>query len=121
MRKDLSKITFRKFIDNNDFDDFQMKDVDYAFLIKVFGETSISKESYESAISSIDISKLRGKWELEFMVWFLEGLKKQIKKGNYNLAKKNNRFISFENEIMTSMERYAFTSKKLINYIKSNT
>ena len=83
----------------------------------IVSENSITSQEYDECLKMIDETKLRGKWELKFVIWFLEGLRKQIKNGESGLSKNNRNVISFQNEIMTSMEKYAVTTESLIHYI----
>lgn len=120
IRSNINKIKINKFVINNKFEQFEMKKINYTILQEIFEtDFEILEEDYNNSIQLIDDTKLRGKWELEFIVWFLEGLKRQIKNGSYNLSKRDRKYISFDNEIMTSMEKYAYTSVSLNYYIKN--
>lgn len=120
-RTEFNKIKFRDFSNNLEFNKFEMKDFNFYKLSNVISSSvSILEEEYINNIKQIDYTKFRGKWELEFVVWFLEELRIQIKKGANGLSKNSKLTFSFENNIMTSMKRFAETPEKLINYIREN-
>lgn len=121
-RTDLNIIKFENLLENDEFSKFKMRDLNFENINSMFSnETIVSKEEYNSFLEKIDETKLRGKWELKFIIWFLEGLRKEIKNGGSGLTKNDRNIISFQNEIMTSMEKYALTSGSLIEYIRFNT
>lgn len=121
-RADFNIIKISSFIENDSFQHFKMKKLDYEELKKIFSDKIvISNDDYKKYLEKIDTTKLRGKWELQFVIWFLENIRKEIKNGSSGLTKNNKKFISFENEIMTSMEKYAITTENLISYITDYT
>lgn len=121
-RTDLNILKLRDFLENENFAHFQVKEFNYENIKSILqSKIVISNEEYAKYLKEIDQTKLRGKWELQFIIWFLEGIRKEIKNGGSGLVKNNRNIISFQNEIMTSMEKYATTSNSLIEYITSNT
>lgn len=121
-RMNLNSLKLSDFLENDGFEDFKMKKLNYNELKEIFsGQITISNDDYNKYLKIIDNSKLRGKWELQFVVWFLEKLRNEIKNGTSGLNKNNRKIISFQNEIMTSMEKYALTTDNLIKYINENT
>lgn len=121
-RMNLNSLKLSDFLENDGFEDFKMKKLNYNELKEIFsGQITISNDDYNEYLKIIDNSKLRGKWELQFVVWFLEKLRNEIKNGTSGLNKNNRKIISFQNEIMTSMEKYALTTDNLIKYINENT
>ena len=121
LRADFNYIKLRDILINDDFENFELKNIDYNIIKSmIVSENSITSQEYDECLKMIDETKLRGKWELQFVIWFLEGLRKQIKNGESGLSKNNRNIISFQNEIMTSMEKYAITTESLINYITQN-
>lgn len=120
-RTDFSKVTFNKLVLNNKFDDFEMRKMEYNFLLSLFNQDfKITKRAFNKNKKIIDEYKYRGKWELEFIEWFLEELKKQVKSGLNGLEKRKSNLISFRNEIMTSMQECALTSESLNKYINEH-
>lgn len=118
LRTDFNYIKLRDILINDDFENFELKNIDYNIIKSmIVSENSITSQEYDECLKMIDETKLRGKWELQFVIWFLEGLRKQIKNGESGLSKNNRNIISFQNEIMTSMEKYAVTTESLIHYI----
>lgn len=118
-RTKFSHIKFRNIIDNEDFINYSFKNLDYDDIkLIVNSEVEITNQEYDGYIELIDEKKLRGKWELEFVEWFLEGLRIQIKNGTCGFSKNEKKIISFQNEMMTSMERYALTTQGLVKYIE---
>ena len=118
LRADFNYIKLRDILINDDFENFELKNIDYNIIKSmIVSENSITSQEYDECLKMIDETKLRGKWELKFVIWFLEGLRKQIKNGESGLSKNNRNVISFQNEIMTSMEKYAVTTESLIHYI----
>lgn len=118
LRADFNYIKLRDILINDDFENFELKNIDYNIIKSmIVSENSITSQEYDECLKMIDEIKLRGKWELQFVIWFLEGLRKQIKNGESGLSKNNRNIISFQNEIMTSMEKYAVTTESLIHYI----
>lgn len=118
LRADFNYIKLRDILINDDFENFELKNIDYNIIKSmIVSENSITSQEYDECLKMIDETKLRGKWELQFVIWFLEGLRKQIKNGESGLSKNNRNIISFQNEIMTSMEKYAVTTESLIHYI----
>lgn len=121
-RMNLNSLKLSDFLENDGFEDFKMKKLNYNELKEIFsGQITVSNDDYNEYLKIIDNSKLRGKWELQFVVWFLEKLRNEIKNGTSGLNKNNRKIISFQNEIMTSMEKYALTTDNLIKYINENT
>lgn len=117
-RTNFSHIKFRDILINKNFENYLFKNLDYSNLKSIVnGQVEITNQEYNEYIDIIDDKKLRGKWELEFIEWFLEGLRKQIKNGGGGLSRNNRKIISFQNEIMTSMEKYALTTQSLVDYI----
>ena len=117
-RTKFNHIKFRDILVNEDFENYSFKNLDYDNIkLMVNSEIGITNQDYIEYIKIIDDKKLRGKWELEFVEWFLEELRKQIKNGTCGLAKNDRKIISFQNEIMTSMEKYALTTQSLVEYI----
>lgn len=120
-RTNLNNLKLKNFMNNDDFSEFQMKELNYKIIkLMISSKINILEEEYDRYLEEIDNTKLRGKWEIQFIIWFLEGLRKEIKNGGSGLAKNNRTIISFQNEIMTSMEKFADTSDSLVEYIKSN-
>lgn len=110
---------YDKLILDNRVDNFQVSNIDYEFISSIISsEVDVSKDEYTFFLDKIDDTKLRGKWELRFIIWFLESIRKEIKNGNCGFVKNNYKVISFDNEIITSMREYALTTCNLIDYIK---
>ena len=121
-RTNLNGIQLRDFVENDNFENFKMKEFEYNDIKELISaDLVVPEDEYNNHLKEIDKTKLRGKWELSFIVWFLDGLRLEIKKGGCGLSKNSRNVIAFQNEIMTSMERNALTTEKLIEYIKSNT
>jgi len=121
LRADFNCIKLRDILINDDFENFKIKNIDYNVIKSmIVSENPITNQEYDKCLKMMDETKLRGKWELQFVIWFLEELRKQIKKGGSGLSKNNRNIISFQNEIMTSMEKYAVTTEYLINYISQS-
>lgn len=117
-RTKFDHIKFRSLLINENFENYSFKNLDYDDIkLIVNSEIEITNQEYNEYLEIIDEKKLRGKWELKFVEWFLEGLKKQIKNGGSGLSRSNRKIISFQNEIMTSMEKYALTTPSLVEYI----
>ena len=120
-RTDFNHIKFRNILINDNFENFSCKNLDYESIKAIVkSEIEITNQEYNEYIKIIDDKKLRGKWEIEFNEWFLEGLRIQIKNGGSGLSRSNRKIISFQNEIMTSMEKYALTTERLVEYITQN-
>lgn len=116
-RTNLSKIKFENMIENKNFDSFKMKSFDYISLKKKIDlEFEITENEFKESILKIDKSNLRGKWELQFYIWFLNGLKKCINNGTYNLMKNEKIKISFDN-LMSITATQAIFTKELKEYI----
>ena len=116
-RTNLSKIKFENMIENKNFDSFKMKSFDYISLKKKIDlEFEITENEFKESILKIDKSNLRGKWELQFYIWFLNGLKKCINNGAYNLMKNEKIKISFDN-LMSITATQAIFTKELKEYI----
>lgn len=121
LRSNFNCIKLRDILINDDFEDFELRKFDYDIIKSmIVSENPPTKQEYDECLKIIDKTKLRGKWELLFVIWFLDGLRKQIKNGGSGLSKNNRNIISFQNEIMTSMGKYAITTESLINYITQN-
>lgn len=122
-RIDIRKLNFSNFVEcKSNIDNFKMKNLNFNELKELFpNDLEIKEEEYNNNINKIDNTKLRGKWELEFVVWFLESLRIAIKNGDNGLQKNDSIKFSFQNEIMISMERFADTTDKLIDYIAKNS
>lgn len=122
-RIDIRKLNFSNFVEcKSNIDNFKMKNLNFNELKELFpNDLEIKEEEYNNNINKIDNTKLRGKWELEFVVWFLESLRIAIKNGDNGLQKNDSIKFSFQNEIMISMERLADTTDKLIDYIAKNS
>lgn len=122
-RTNFGIVKFGKLVkDMSNLSNFQMENLDFNKLERLFpNNLGITEEEYNENINKIDNTKLRGKWELEFIVWFLDKLKNAINNGDYGLQKNGRIRISFQNEIMISMEKYADTTNNLIDYIKENS
>lgn len=117
-RTDLNCISFNIFFTNSDFENYSFKNLDFDYIKSlVNSDIEITEQDYKDYIEIIDERMLRGKWELKFVEWFLDGLRIQKKNGTCGLSKNNRGIISFQNEIMTSMEKYALTTINLDNYI----
>lgn len=122
-RTEIKRTKFDDFVDcRSSLDKFQMKNLDFEKLEGMFpNNLEITEEEYNNNINKIDNTKLRGKWELEFIVWFLDKLRIAINKGDYGLQNNAKIRVSFQNEIMISMVRHADTTNNLIDYIKKNS
>lgn len=120
-RKDFNSVSFLKFVEDDSFDTFKMQSLNYNNLVHIFNVDYVTEDDYLNNLTQINDSKIRGKWFLKFIIWFLEGIKIELKNGTNGFIKCNSRIISFEDSVMTSMEQYAYTSSTLINYIIENS
>lgn len=116
-RTNFDDIKISKFVDVMEFDNYKMKDLSFCELKKIFKDNLVENEDFERAFNAIDVYKLRGKWELGFVVWFLKELKRLFGEGSYNLTK-NKITCSFDN-IMIDCSNYAECSPFLASYVSS--
>lgn len=62
-------------------------------------------------------NNFRGKFELEFLKWFLSTLRIEIKNGNLNFQKQIVCNYDFNMDIMRVLSKYAYTPDSLLEYI----
>lgn len=117
-RTKLDNIKLSDILKNKDFINYEFKSLDYKTIKSmIISDNIISNQEYNECLKNIDYTKYRGKWELMFTIWFLEELRMQIKKGGCGLSMNNRIKFSFDNDIMTSTERFAITTDNLVRYI----
>lgn len=116
-RQDFKKITFEKLLNNNSFDDFEMKNFDYEKLKELFNsESYITEEEYTTSLNQINEYNTRGKWDIKFMIWYLNCLKKIIKEGTRGFSKNPRMKIQFD-QLMYIASEQSVLSESLKNYI----
>ena len=122
-RTKFSKVSFHKFIENNKLKGFKMIEYSYDELSKMYEiSCELNKEllvKNEYIFSENNHSNYRGKSELEFLKNFLNLINRAMKYGSYGFEKNNVCKYDFQTDVMTILTDYAYTSKKLVEYISS--
>lgn len=121
-RSNLNVQKFTKFVRNSSLDKFEMIDITYEELLKIYNiEYNIDIVKFNQNISlfkSNDHTNFRGKFELEFFKYFLNTVKKAIKDGKYGFAKSKVCKYDFSTDTMKMLSEYAYTPKSLCDYIE---
>lgn len=123
-RTDFRTIKFSKFIENNSIDNFSMLDLSYEELLKLYNiEYSIEEIHFKKnalLFNENDHYNFRGKFELEYLKWFLSSIRISIKDGLYNFDKDLVCKYDFHVDVMKILSEYAFTPQSLIEYVINN-
>lgn len=123
-RTDFRTIKFSKFIENDSIDKFSMCDLSYGELLKLYNiEYSIEETHFKKnalLFNENDHYNFRGKFELEYLKWFLNNIRISIKDGLYNFDKGPVCKYDFHTDVMKILSEYAFTPKSLKEYIINN-
>lgn len=116
-------VPFYKFIEKNKLKGFKMVEYSYDELSKMYEiSCKLSKEllvKNEHIFSENDHSNYRGKSELEFLKNFLDLIRRAMNSGSYGFEKIKVCKYDFQTDIMTILTDYAYTSKKLVEYIST--
>lgn len=124
LRADFNKIKFSKFIKNDSIDSFLMKDLSYKELLDIYKinydiEENIFKRN-SLLFNENNHYNFRGKFELEFLKWFLKKIRDAIKNGLYNFDESSVCSYDFNVDTMKVLSEYASTPKSLEEYIINN-
>ena len=121
-RADFRKIKFTRFIETDNLDDFLMKDLSYEELLGTYEiEYNIDESCFRKNSLLFDENNhynFRGKFELEYLKWFLNRTRVAIKDGLCNFDKDLVCNYDFYVDVMKVLSDYAYTPDSLINYIK---
>lgn len=118
-RCEFGSIRFKRFVEDDNFDNFKMKSLSIEDLNKIFKpEIKIIESELDDALCLIDETKYRGKWELGFLCWFLNELKGCINEGTHNLEKNKRIRLDFNSQPLIILSEYADDSKTLNEYIE---
>ncbi|MDD4156398.1 MAG: DUF4435 domain-containing protein [Candidatus Cloacimonetes bacterium] len=121
-RVDLSKIKFHHLIEDDNFETFKIKAFQQEFFIgilnfnNVIDEIQFRKNSLLFSGDSQD--KLRGKYEMYFLKWFLSKLKTIVTDGNGKISPHRYANFNFEVNLLQVLSPYANTPNSLIEYIQ---
>lgn len=123
-RADFKKIKFTRFIETDSLDDFLMKDLSYEELLETYEiEYDIEESCFRKNSLLFDENRhhnFRGKFELEYLKWFLNRTRVAIKEGLYNFDKDRVCKYDFYADTMKVLSAYAYTPDSLINYIRDS-
>lgn len=123
-RTDLNKIPFYKFIMQNGLEKFKMKEFSYCELAKMYeiscelNEELLNKN--EHIFCESNHYNFRGKFELEFLKYFLDLIRRAMKDGKCGFVKIKVCGYDFKTDTMNILSEYAYTSESLKEYIKSS-
>ena len=122
-RADFRKIKFTRFIETDKLDDFLMKDLSYEALLETYEiEYNIDESCFRKnslLFNENNHYNFRGKFELEYLKWFLNKIRVAIKDGLFNFDKDLVCNYDFYVDTMKVLSEYAYTPDSLINYIKN--
>lgn len=105
---------------NKDFDNFEMRKFDMEYYKKILAidydieEISFNKNKIYFMKEN---SNNRGKFEISFVVWFLDNIKKILKTGSHNLIKRECPKTNIESNPIFILSRYADTPDSLIKFL----
>lgn len=123
-RTNFRTIKFSNFIENASIDNFSMSDLSYEELLKKYDiKYPISEIHFKKNSLLFDENNhynFRGKFELEYLKWFLNNIRISIKDGVCNFDKDLVCNYDFHVDVMKVLSEYAFTPKSLKDYIKNN-
>lgn len=123
-RTNFRTIKFSKFIKNDSIDNFSMSDLSYEELLKKYDiKYSIEEAHFKKnalLFNENNHYNFRGKFELEYLKWFLNSIRISIKDGLYNFDKDLVCNYDFHVDVMKILSEYAFTPKSLKEYIINN-
>jgi len=101
-----------------------MFDLSYEELLKLYNiEYSIEEIHFKKnalLFNENDHYNFRGKFELEYLKWFLSSIRVSIKDGLYNFDKDLVCNYDFHVDVMKILSEYAFTPQSLIEYVVNN-
>lgn len=109
------------FIECCSLTDFTLRELTYKELLDMY-QVSYDVDDTEFASSEIFFDEnnhfnFRGKFELDYVKWFLKSLKNAISNGSFGFDKERTCKIDFYVDTMLSLCSYATTSESLNNYI----
>lgn len=120
-RTNLNSVNFLYFVKNNSIADFSMINPSFNDLKKLYNvDFKINSIEFKKNIILFDENNhnnFRGKFELEFLKWFLSTLRIEIKNGNLNFQKQTVCNYDFNMDIMRVLSEYAYTPDSLLKYI----
>ena len=121
-RTDFNKVAFYKFIDKDGLENFKMKDYSYEELSKMY-EISCSLDNELLSKNELlffpeNHYNFRGKFELDFLKYFLKLLRKALQSGNCGFSKIKVCKYDFQMDTMHILSEYAYTSENLKRYIE---
>lgn len=123
-RTNFRTIKFNKFIENNSIDNFSMSDLSYKELLEKYNiKYSIDEVQFKKnslLFNENNHYNFRGKFELEYLKWFLNNIRMAIKDGLFNFDKDVVCNYDFHVDVMKVLSEYAFTPTSLKDYIKNN-
>lgn len=121
-RANFRKIKFTRFIKTDSLDDFLMEDLSYEELLEAYEiEYDIEESCFRKNSLLFDENNhynFRGKFELEYLEWFLNRTRVAIKDGLYNFDKNSVCNYDFYVDTMKILSEYAYTPDSLIEYIR---
>lgn len=120
-RTNLNSIKFLYFIKDNSIDNLSMINPTFSELKKIYNvDYKIQEIEFKKNMTLFDENNhnnFRGKFELEFLKWFLSTLRIEIKNGNLNFQKQIVCNYDFNMDIMRVLSKYAYTPVSLLEYI----
>lgn len=120
-RTNLNSVNFLYFVKNNSIADFSMINPSFNDLKKLYNvDFKINSIEFKKNIilfNEKNHNNFRGKFELEFLKWFLSNLRIEIKNGNLNFQKQTVCNYDFNMDIMRVLSEYAYTPDSLLKYI----
>ncbi len=123
-RADLGLVKFSKFIEEDSLDNFSMLNFSYEQLLKMYKiNYDIPLEQFkknELLFDKNNHKNFRGKFELDYLKWFLNRLRIAIKEGKYDFNKDIVCNYDFCVDVMKVLSIYAYTPLSLKEYIIQN-
>mgnify|MGYP003307537633 CR=1 FL=1 len=120
-RSNFNQFKLTKFIENADLCSFKMKILSFEELLEMYNiEYSIEKITFKKnsvLFDENDHSNFRGKFELEYLKWFLNSIRESIASGKNDLLKNKTCRYDFSTDCMLILTDYAITPQSLIDYI----
>lgn len=123
-RTNFNKIQFWEFIEKNRLDNFKMQEISYDELLQFYEITCeldyelLKKNEY--LFFEDRHYNFRGKFELEFLKFFLKSIRTAMKNGSYGFEKMKVCQYDFQADTMKILTEYAYTPKDLKEYIESS-